>query len=216
MAPAQPAYFAITNHWTDNESLSHVDFHICIHIEDFRWHKPAALHRMMHIWNGSKERGMASILPLPPGVVGEFVGRAHVDLARVQELLAGYPTLINASWDWGNGDYETALGAASHSGRKDIVDFLLSRGARIDIFSAAFLGKLSLVRAILHETPGALHLPGPHGLSLMEHAKKGGHGEMIAYLQHLIDPHKDKNARAAKAAKKAPAKVNKAKRRRAA
>ena len=26
---------------------------------------------------------MSSILPLPPGVVGEFVGRSHVDLSRV-------------------------------------------------------------------------------------------------------------------------------------
>lgn len=159
---------------------------------------------------------MASILPLPPGVVGEFVGRAHVDLARVQELLSAYPTLINASWDWGNGDYETALGAAAHSGRKDIVDYLLSKGARIDIFAAAFLGKISLVRAFLHETPGALHLPGPHGISLLEHAKKGGNAEMLAYLNHLIDPEKEKNVRAAKAAKKPAAKISKAKRRRAA
>src|SRR3954453_7232314 len=96
---------------------------------------------------------MASILPLPPGVVGEFVGRAHSDLARVSELLAGYPTVINGSFNWGNGDFETPLGAAAHSGRKDIVEFLLSRGAQIDIFTAAFLGKLPLVRAILHETP---------------------------------------------------------------
>src|SRR5947209_5378495 len=115
---------------------------------------------------------MASILPLPPGVVGEFVGRSHVDLARVTELLNAYPTLIHASFDWGNGDWETALGAAAHSGRKDIVEFLLQRGARIDIFAAALLGKISVVRAILHETPDALHGTGPHGISLIEHAKK--------------------------------------------
>jgi hypothetical protein len=124
------------------------------------------------------------------------VGRAHVDLARVTELLAAYPTLINASFDWGNGDWESALGAAAHSGRRDIVEFLLSKGARIDIFAAAFLGKLSLVRAILHETPGALHRTGPHGISLLEHARKGGNHEMVSYLVNLLEPEKAKAARA--------------------
>src|ERR1700743_2283568 len=127
---------------------------------------------------------MSSILPLPHGVVGEFVGRAHVNLGRVAELLAAYPTLIHAAWDWGNGDWETALGAAAHSGRRDIVEFLLSRGARIDILSAAFLGKLNIVKAILHETPNALHQSGSHGIPLMEYAKKGGNQEVIAYLHH--------------------------------
>ena len=77
---------------------------------------------------------MSSILQLPPAVVGEFVGRAHVDLARVQELLATNPSLIHAAFDWGNGDWETALGAATHSGRRDIVEFLLGKGARTGYF----------------------------------------------------------------------------------
>jgi hypothetical protein len=133
---------------------------------------------------------MASILPLPPGVVGEFVGRAHVDLARVTELLNAYPTLIHAAFDWGNGDWETALGAAAHTGRKDIAEFLIGRGARIDIFAAAMLGKLSLLKAFLHDTPAALHQTGPHGISLLDHARKGGNPEVIAYLHHLLNPQK--------------------------
>lgn len=155
---------------------------------------------------------MSSILPLPPAVVGEFVGRSHSDLARVTELANNYPTVINAAFDWGNGDFETAIGAAAHSGRRDIVEFLLSRGARIDIFSAAFLGRLSLVKAFLHETPGALHQGGPHGISLLEHAKKGGNPEMVAYLVRLVEPEKAR----AKAAKAKAAKPVKAKRRKAA
>jgi ankyrin repeat protein len=156
---------------------------------------------------------MSSILPLPPAVVGEFVGRSHNDLARVTELVNNYPTVINAAFDWGNGDFETAIGAAAHSGRRDIVEFLLTRGARIDIFAAAFLGRLALVKAFLHETPGALHQAGPHGISLLEHAKKGGNPEMIAYLVRLVEPEKAR-AKAAKA--KAAAKPVKAKRRKAA
>ncbi len=158
---------------------------------------------------------MSSILPLPHGVVGEFVGRAHADLGRVAELLAAYPTLINAAFDWGNGDWETALGAAAHSGRRDVVEFLLSKGARIDIFAAAFLGRVSLVKAFLHETPEALHLGGPHKISLLDHAKKGGNTETIAYLAHLIDPQKARKAKA-KAAAKVAAKNGKPKRRKAA
>src|SRR5215469_6178289 len=137
---------------------------------------------------------MASILPLPPGVVGEFIGRAHVDLSRITELLNAYPTLIHAAWDWGNGDWETALGAAAHSGRKDIVEFLLQRGARIDIFVAAYLGKLNVIKAIIHETPDALYAPGPHSIPLIEFAKKGGNHEAIAYLNHLLHPEEKRGA----------------------
>ncbi len=154
---------------------------------------------------------MPSILPLPPAVVGEFVGRAHADLARVTELLADYPTLIHAAFDWGNGDWETALGAAAHSGRRDIAEFLLSKGAQLDIFSAAFLGRMSLVKAFLHENPAALHQTGPHGLSLLEHAKKSGDPEMVKFIAHRLDP---AGARA-KARHKA-ARTLKAKRRKAA
>jgi hypothetical protein len=154
---------------------------------------------------------MASILPLPPAVVGEFVGRSHADLARVTDLLADYPTLIHAAFDWGNGDWETALGAAAHSGRRDIVEFLLSKGARLDIFTAAFLGKLTLVRAFLHESPGMLHQSGPHGISLLEHAKKGGDPETVSYIAHRLDP-----ARARAKARHKAAKTLKAKRRKAA
>ncbi len=155
---------------------------------------------------------MASILPLPPAVVGEFVGRSHMDLGRVTELLAAYPTLIHAAFDWGNGDWETATGAAAHSGRRDILEFLLSKGARLDIFAAAALGKMALVKAYVHESPAAIHQAGPHGISLLDHAKKGGNPEVVAYLAHLINPEKARKAKA----KAAAAKTSKPKRRKAA
>ena len=44
---------------------------------------------------------------------------------------------MNASWDWGGGDWETGLGAAAHMGRRDIAELLLGRGARLDLFAAA-------------------------------------------------------------------------------
>ena len=39
---------------------------------------------------------------------------AHGDLQRSKELLELQPGLLNAAWDWGGGDFETALGGASH------------------------------------------------------------------------------------------------------
>jgi hypothetical protein len=149
---------------------------------------------------------MASILPLPPAVVGEFVGRAHVDLGRVTELLNAYPALLHAAFDWGNGDWETALHAAAHSGRRDIAEFLVGRGARIDLFAAAFLGKVGIVKALLEEAPEALHRPGVHGIPLLEFAKKGNHRETIQYLNALLSPPKPK----AKATPLKPAKSVKA------
>jgi len=107
-------------------------------------------------------------------LVQEFVGNAHSDLNRVKELLAQEPALVNATWDWGGGDFETALGAASHMGRKDIAEFLLKHGARLDIFAAAMLGKLDVVKAALDAYPDAIKTPGPHTIPLIKHAEMGG------------------------------------------
>ena len=120
-------------------------------------------------------------------LVEEFVGNAHGNLQRVQELLAQEPALVNATWDWGGGDFETALGAASHMGRRDIALFLLDRGARLDIFAAAMLGRLEVVKAAREAFPEALHTAGPHGIPLVTHAEMGGMEAetVLEYLQSL-------------------------------
>ena len=117
-------------------------------------------------------------------LVQEFVGNAHGDLNRVKELLAQEPALVNATWDWGGGDFETALGAASHMGRKDIANFLLEHGARLDIFAAAMLGKLDIVKAVLTIYPDAIKTHGPHGIPLIAHAQQGG-DDAKAVLEYL-------------------------------
>jgi ankyrin repeat protein len=124
---------------------------------------------------------------LEPALVQEFVGNAHGNLARVQELLAQQPALVNAAWDWGGGDFETALGAAAHMGRADIARLLLRSGARLDLFAAAMLGELALVQAALSAHPASLHVPGPHGISLLAHAEAGGEAAapVAAYLRSL-------------------------------
>jgi hypothetical protein len=107
-------------------------------------------------------------------LVEEFVGVSHGNFERVKELLTQEPALVNAAWDWGGGDFETALGAASHMGNKAIANYLLEHGARIDIFAAAMLGKLEIVKAALALYPDLIDTPGPHGIPLIDHAEAGG------------------------------------------
>lgn len=117
-------------------------------------------------------------------LVQEFVSVAHSDLARTQELLSQEPGLINATWDWGGGDFESALGAAAHMGNREIANFLLENGARLDLYAAAMLGKLEIVKAVLTTYPDAIRIPGAHGIPLIAHAKAGGE-EAKAVLEFL-------------------------------
>ena len=111
---------------------------------------------------------------LEPQKVESFVANAHGDLDAVRMLLADEPALVNATWDWGGGDWETALGAAAHMGRRDIALFLLEHGARLDLFAAAMLGEAEIVRAMLDAYPAMRDALGPHGIPLVEHARAGG------------------------------------------
>lgn len=122
---------------------------------------------------------------LSPELVCDFVGNAHGDFQRVKDLLAQEPALLNAAWDWGGGDWETALGAAAHMGRADIALYLLERGARMDIFAAAMLGRLEVVQAMVSAQQSALTASGPHGIPLLAHAEKGGEAaaEVTQFLQ---------------------------------
>jgi uncharacterized protein YndB with AHSA1/START domain len=106
--------------------------------------------------------------------VHEFVLKAHGALEEIRAMLDSKPALVNAAWDWGGGDWETGLGAAAHMGRRDIAELLLERGARLDLFAAAMLGRVEIVRAILDAFPEMREARGPHGIPLIEHARKGG------------------------------------------
>jgi hypothetical protein len=69
-------------------------------------------------------------------------------------------------------------------GRRDIVQFLLAEGARMDVFAAAMLGELATVRAIVATQPEARSARGPHGIPLELHAEAGG-GHAAAVLDYL-------------------------------
>jgi hypothetical protein len=122
--------------------------------------------------------------PIESGLVKQFVIAGHGNLDKVKEMLATQPALINATWDWGGGDFETALGGASHMGRPDIARFLLENNARMDLFAAAMLGRLDIIKAAAAAFPNILRVPGPHKIPLIAHAEKGG-ADAVAVVEFL-------------------------------
>lgn len=140
---------------------------------------------------GEKEAGMVSdAFPShPPELVREVVTVAHFDLKRVKELVEEQPSLARAAWDWGFGDWEDALGAASHMGNRPMAEYLISKGARPTIFSAAMLGQLEIVKGFVAARPGTEAIRGPHSISLLAHARVGGEAAspVFEFLQSLPD-----------------------------
>jgi len=123
----------------------------------------------------------------PPELVQEMVVVAHGNIARVRELIGRRPTLAKAAWDWGFGDWETALGAASHVGHRDIAALLLANGAHPTIFSAAMLGHVEVVKAFVAASPGIQRTHGPHSITLLSHALAGGSAAqgVVEYLRSI-------------------------------
>ena len=124
-----------------------------------------------------------------PATVREVVAVAHARIDRLRELVEASPALAKSAWDWGFGDWESALGAASHMGRRDIAELLIKHGARPDLFTFAMLGHLKVVKAYVEAMPGIQRSPGPHGITLLTHAKHGGEqaSAVVKYLESVGD-----------------------------
>jgi hypothetical protein len=120
--------------------------------------------------------------------VKRFVIAGHGNLPAVKAMLAEESNLINGAIDWGNGDFETALGGASHMGRRDIAQYLLEHNARMDIFAATMLGQIDIVTAAVAAFPNIVYVPGPHGIPLIVHAEKGGPAAkaVLEFLRPLV------------------------------
>jgi hypothetical protein len=124
--------------------------------------------------------------PLKPELVKEFVIAGHGDLDKVKAMLEKQPHLLNASWDWGDGDFEEAIEGAGHVGNRDIALYLISKGARMNIFTAAMLGNFHIVQQMIDSFPELLKAQGPHGLDLLHHATAGGEQALrvLNFLKH--------------------------------
>jgi hypothetical protein len=137
---------------------------------------------------------VADLFPTqPPELAREMVTVSHYDLNRVKELVEARPSLSRAAWDWGFGDWETALGAASHMGDRPIAEYLISKGGQPSLFSSTMLGHLEVVKGFVAAQPGVQRIRGPHSISLLAHAKVGGQASrhVFEFLQSLGDADAD-------------------------
>jgi len=107
-------------------------------------------------------------------IIKEFVIAGHNNLDKVKELITETPNLIYSRYDWGNGDFEEAIEGAGHVGNKEISNYLIEKGARVNLFVLTMLGKTEIVKSTLEEFPSLLFSKGPHGFSLLHHATVGG------------------------------------------
>ncbi|WP_235299566.1 hypothetical protein [Portibacter marinus] len=137
---------------------------------------------------------------IDPEVISQVVGKSHADLDTVMKMVNKRPELARSVWEWRFGDFESAIGAASHVGRRDIVQFLISKDARPTIFTFAMMGNFQALQSIIQNYPGMQKTMGPHGISLLDHAYAGERmkdnmdkvdllslEKTIAYLQELGD-----------------------------
>ncbi|NER17796.1 ankyrin repeat domain-containing protein [Spongiivirga citrea] len=123
--------------------------------------------------------------PLKIAMVKEFVIAGHFNLDKVKNMLEDYPNLIYSRYDWGNGDFEEAIEGAAHKGNKEIANYLIEKGARVNLFALTMLGKTTLVKPILEAYPNLIFSKGAHGLTLLHHAEIGGKEseELFNFLQ---------------------------------
>jgi hypothetical protein len=138
--------------------------------------------------NAAAQEGEKRATPaqLDPAMVKEWVRVGHFDLDRIQQMYAEEPGLLQASWNLGGDDWETALGAASHVGNRAIAEFLIGKGARMDLFAVTMLGHRAIFDGFLAAYPEAVHWKGPHGLSLLHHAERGGQDEIAAIIRERL------------------------------
>lgn len=112
--------------------------------------------------------------PIDNETIKEFVLAGHGDLAKVKEMVSEISNLIYCRYDWGGGDFEEAIEGAGHVGNKAIANYLIEKGARVNLFVLTMLGKTDLVKPALEAYPNLVFAKGPHGFSLLHHAQKGG------------------------------------------
>ena len=112
---------------------------------------------------------------LDPETVQSFVANAHGDLEVVSALLAEEPRSRERRLGLGR----RATGRPASAPRRTWVaatspSSCSSNGARLDIFAAAMLGDVEVVRAMLAAYPAKRDELGPHGIPLVAHARAGG------------------------------------------
>ena len=84
--------------------------------------------------------------------VKEFVEAAHGNIEKVKQMLSDKPLLLNMP----NGN-ETALGAACQMKHIELIQFLITQGAPMDIYAACVLGLTDKVTEFLDADPSLVN-----------------------------------------------------------
>jgi uncharacterized protein len=99
----------------------------------------------------------------------QFVINAHFNLEKTRQALAENPALLNQAYKWNENDYETAIQAAAQIGSVHIIEFLLEKGAPLEICTVAVLGRREELERLLDESPESAKSVGAHGIPLLAH-----------------------------------------------
>jgi ankyrin repeat protein len=116
---------------------------------------------------------------------GGFVNQANFfaaveagNLAEVSRLLEAEPALLDAKNERG----ATAVLTACYTGRNEIRDYLIAKGARLELEEAAAAGQLLRVKELVEAEPAAARSYSPDGFPIMALAAAFGHEEVVRYM----------------------------------
>ncbi len=115
--------------------------------------------------------------------VRDFVIAGHSNLEKIQKMLTANPGLLNVAYDWGEqGGLETAVQAAAHVGNRVNAEFLLGKGAPLEICTAAMLNRHEDVIGRIRAHPPAAKATGAHGIPLLAHAAFSRNPSLVQFV----------------------------------
>jgi ankyrin repeat protein len=100
------------------------------------------------------------------------------ELSEVSRLLETDPGLLAAKNERG----ASAVLMACYNGRKEVRDFLVAKGATLELHEAAAAGQLSRVKELIETNPAAAMSYSPDGFPVMALAAVFGHEDVARYL----------------------------------
>ena len=114
-------------------------------------------------------------------------GVRHLKADRVRAALDEWPDAIEALNALEPGRMEeTPQGAAAHLGCREILEEMLARGVKLDIFMACALGWTAEVTELLRRQPGLANARGAHGIHVLNHACDRRTAQLL--LEYGADP----------------------------
>ena len=114
--------------------------------------------------------------------IREFVIAGHGNFEKVRHMLAQDPTLLNVEYQWSENDRETAIQGAAQVGNVSVAEFLLEKGAPLEICTAAMLGRIDEVKRRINSDPQQASAVGAHHIPLLPHAVLSDKLELVQFV----------------------------------